>query len=64
MLINPEEIDELKPEANSRSLNETVITPDCALAFTSADKLPTHFDAETQRIRLHIGLDQGFVTDV
>ena len=41
-----------------------LITPDCALAFTSADKLPAHFDAETQRIRLHIGLDQGFVTEV
>ena len=35
-----------------RSLNETIITPDCALAFTSADKLPTHLDAETTRPRV------------
>ena len=46
--------------SRSRSLDETVITPDCALAFTSADKLqPISMQRHSAS-----ALDQGFVTDV
>ena len=32
--------------------DKTVVTPHCALAFTGADKFPTHFDAQAKRILL------------
>ena len=43
----------------ARRAQRAVVTPHCALAFTGANKFPTHFDAQAKRIVLIVRLNHN-----